>query len=116
MDFPTLWVIFQIGFSCCVGIFLLLFVRRREGAGPVLLDLSSSLPGSSIIKYLNVATFALLIVTVVINIVPSQLKLGDIARMLFYASLFAVSVFRTSSGTQIREQGVLVNGDLLRWE
>jgi hypothetical protein len=109
------FAVFQIGFFCFVCTLMLFFLGRRKGAGPVLLDLGRPQQARFLVP---VTAFLAIFVAVVVvfDLVTGQVHFENVAKWLFFSSIIVLNAFSTLSRMQIREQGVLMGGDLLRWK
>lgn len=108
------FVVFELGSVLFVVGFAGYIQYRTKQAGALLLDLGQprALRFLRIIGYLMVAVA---IVSAVFSIVDRDMSLKDVAELLFRLSLGGFQVLLGSQHTQLREQGLLANGELLWW-
>lgn len=108
------FVVFNLGFVLFVGGFVGYMRYRTRQAGALLVDLG--LPRSHrFLRFVGFLILALAIVSAVFPIVDRDITIEDVADILFRVALGSFQVLLATRPMQLREQGLLANGDLLRW-
>ncbi len=108
------FVVFNLGFVLFVCGAVGYMQYRTRQAGALLLDLG--LPRSH--RFLRNAGFLILtmaIVSAVFPIVDRHITVKDVADILFRVTMGSFWLLLATRPMQLREQGLLANGDLLRW-
>lgn len=108
------FVVFELGFVLVVCGFVGYMRYRTRQAGALLLDLGQPRL-HRFLRVIGFATIALAIVSAVFHIVDRDITMENVADILFGIALGSFQVLLGTQPMQLREQGLLANGELLRW-
>ena len=118
--FPRDWisnrfVVFQFGIAGLLALLMVYLWSRRRQAGALLLDLGPP-HNRKILLILNGLLAVIVVALVVVTFMEGELNMEDLGRFVFFAAILSNNMLLASNRTQIRERGLIMGGDLLRWE
>ena len=108
------FAVFNVGFVLLICGLVGYMQYRTQQAGALLLDLGQP-RALLVVRIIGFVMLALAIVSTVLTCVERELTIEDVDDILFRIAFGILLVLIGTRRVQLREQGLLASGDLLRW-